>query len=589
MPTPVPASAPAFAILRVHKLRSPDRIKAAAAHNRRDGQVPNADPTRRSVAQLATNVPILEQIETVIRRRVTHPGARVRANSVRAMEVVLSASPEYFRPWAPERSGEWDQKRMRAWVGAAWDWLGREMPGELVDVRLHLDEATPHLQAILVPVTADGRLSANELFTRATLRGLQTRYAAALGELGIRRGIQGSRARHDRVQKFYGAVKAAETAVDGPEPLSAPTLAAHAAVLPVALSEAREKGALARSMEAQRDRAREQARELAAQLRDVDLAAVLDRCGLDRDPGDRKRWCGPGSRISVEGRKFYDHEQGRGGGGAIDLAKHLLGTDYQGAVAWLAREFSLEEATGAVRASAEAVVAQAVADAPPLPEPEVPEHDEDAWPAVADHLERVRGFAAAEVRRLREQDLVRADSRRNAVFPMVRTANKQHRLWGAELVGTDPRRPFKGLARGSRRNLGYFRLWAGAKGVPTRRLVLVEGAIKAVALAALLRDRLLEMGERWLIASTAGARPDAPWIKSWAERGLQVMAAYDADEVGDRMSEALMQRYPGAERLRPEGAKDWDEQMRRQAELDAAAQEAEDEPDDLDDVRLTWG
>lgn len=582
MPAPTPASA--FAILRMHKLRSAGKIEAAAAHNRRDGRVPNADPSRRSIAQLDLGGPILEQIEAVIQRRVTHPGARVRANSVRAMEVVLSASPEYFRPWAPERSGEWDPERMRAWVGAAWGWL-QKMPGELVDVRLHLDEATPHLQAILVPVTGDGRLSANELFTRNTLRGMQTDYAAALAALGIERGIRGSRARHDRVQKFYGAVEAAETTVDGPEPLPAPILAARAAALPVALSEAREKGAQARSMEAQRDRARDQARELAARLRDVDLEAVLERFGLDRDPKDREQWRGPGSRISVEGRKFYDHDQSRGGGGAIDLAKHLLGTDYQGAVAWLAREFGPGEAAAAVRASAEAVVVQAVEEAPPA-EPEVPEHDEEAWPTVAEHLERVRGFAAADVRLLRELDQVRADSRRNAVFPMVRTVAGQRRIWGAELVGTNPRRPFKGLARGSRRNRGYFRLWAGPEGAPVRRLVLVEGAIKALALAVLLRDRLRELGERWLIASTAGARPDAPWIKPWAERGLQVVAAYDADDVGDRMSDALMQRHPGTERMRPEGAKDWDEQMRQQAEQNAAVREgAEDEPDDVEAKR----
>ena len=565
MPAPTPD--PAFAILRVHKLRSAAKIEAAAAHNRRDGRVPNADPSRCSIAQLDLGGPILDEIEAVIQRRVTHSKARVRANSVRAMEVVLSASPEYFRPWAPERSGEWDPERMRAWVGAAWGWLQREMPGELVDVRLHLDEATPHLQAILVPVTEDGRLSANELFTRSTLRGMQTDYAAALAELGIERGIRGSRARHDRVQKFYGAVEAAETTVDGSEPLPAPILAARAAALPVALSEAREKGAQARSMEAQRDRARDQARELAARLRDVELEAVLERSGLDRDPGDREQWRGPGSRISVEGRKFYDHDQGRGGGGAIDLAKHLLGTDYQGAVAWLTREFGAGEAAAAVRASAEVVVARAVEEVPSA-EPEVPEHDEEAWPAVAEHLERVRGFAAADVQLLRELDQVRADARRNAVFPMVRTAAGQRRIWGAELVGTNPRRPFKGLARGSQRNRGYFRLWAGPEGAPVRRLVLVEGAIKALALALLLRDWLRDLGERWLIASTAGARPDAPWIKPWAKKGLQVVAAYDADDVGDRMSDALMQRYPGAERMRPEGAKDWDEQMRREAEGD---------------------
>jgi hypothetical protein len=554
----------AYAVLRVHKLRSDQKIETAAAHNRRANAVPNADPARRSVGMFSHSSPILEVVEDVIRRRVTHPEARVRTNSVRAMEVVLSASPEYFRPGAPEQAGVWEDARLRAWRAEAEDWLLREMPGELVDVRLHLDEATPHLQAILVPVTGDGRLSANELFTRRTLRGMQSSYAAALAGLGIERGIQGSRARHKPVKKFYGAVEAARRAVEGPEALDAPTLAARAAALPVALSEARQKGAQARSLEAQRDRARKQARELAAQLRDVDLEVVLERSGLDRDPGDRKQWRGPGRRISVEGRKWFDHEAGQGGGGAIDLAKHLQGADYQGAVAWLAREFGAGEAAGAVRAGAETAVAQAVAERPE-PEPEVAEHDEAAWPAVAGYLEEVRGFAAAEVQQLREQDLVRADRRRNAVFPMVRlAAGGQRQVVGAELVGTDPRRPFKGLARESRRNRGYFRLRVGAEGAPVKRFVLVESAIKAIALATMVRDRLRELGERWVIASTAGARPDAPWIKAWTERGWRVVAAYDADAVGDRMSAALIERYPGAKRLRPEGgAKDWGRKAQR--------------------------
>ena len=579
----------AFAVLRVAKLRSTQKIEAAASHNKRANMVPNADPARRSVSLFHHEGSILEAVEDVIRWRVTHPKARVRANSVRAMEVVLSASPEYFRPGAPEQAGVWDEARLRAWRAEAEAWLHRETPGELVDVRLHLDEATPHLQAILVPVTADGRLSANELFTRRSLREMQSSYAAALAGLGIERGIQGSRARHEPVKKFYGAVEAARTAVEGPEPLALPTLAARAAALPVALSEAREKGAQARSMEAQRDRAREKARELAAQLREVDLDAVLERSGLDRDPGDHKQWRGPGRRISVEGRKWFDHAAGQGGGGAIDLAKHLHGADYQGAVAWLARAFGPGEAAASVRVTAEEVVTQAVAERPE-PEPEVATHNEAAWPAVAGYLEAVRGFEAAEVRRLREQDLVRADARRNAVFPMVRLAESgQRQVVGAELVGTDPRRPFKGLARGSRRNRGYFRVGVGAAraDAQVRRFVLVESAIKAAALAVMMRDRLRALGERWVIASTAGARPNAPWIKRWAERGWRVMAGYDADAVGDRMSEALIGHYPGAERLRPEGgAKDWDEQMRREAEPNLAVREAAtEEPDDLEDMR----
>ncbi|RYF15122.1 MAG: plasmid recombination enzyme, partial [Oxalobacteraceae bacterium] len=66
---------------------------------------------------------------------------------------------------------------------------------------------SPHLSAFVVPLTADGRLSAKEFIgSKAKMSADQTSYAGKVRDLGLERGIEGSRASHERVASFYGAI-----------------------------------------------------------------------------------------------------------------------------------------------------------------------------------------------------------------------------------------------------------------------------------------------------------------------------------------------------------------------------------------------
>src|SRR5213594_3753810 len=49
----------------------------------------------------------------------------------------------------------------------------------------------------------------------------------------------------------------------------------------------------------------------------------------------------PRARSPVTGMKFMNWNQGRGGGGAIDLAMHLNGLDFKAAIDWLCGHFPI--------------------------------------------------------------------------------------------------------------------------------------------------------------------------------------------------------------------------------------------------------
>jgi len=70
------------------------------------------------------------------------------------------------------------------------------------------DEATPHLSAFVVPLTKDKRLSAKEFIgSRDKMRADQTSYAGCVADLGLERGIEGSKATHQTIQQHYAAVQ----------------------------------------------------------------------------------------------------------------------------------------------------------------------------------------------------------------------------------------------------------------------------------------------------------------------------------------------------------------------------------------------
>lgn len=190
----------AYTVFRMAKLKSWGEVGGCGSHNLRQRPTPNADPTRENCVLVGS---LTDNLVSVVRAKIG--GQTIRKNAVLAVEFVMSASATYFRPDAPEKGGTWDAKQLEPWVEANMAWLRERYGDRVVSAVLHLDEETPHIQAVLVPLDEQGKLNARALFggTRQTLSELQTTYAKSVHHLGIERGIEGSKARHTTVQEYY--------------------------------------------------------------------------------------------------------------------------------------------------------------------------------------------------------------------------------------------------------------------------------------------------------------------------------------------------------------------------------------------------
>jgi hypothetical protein len=131
---------------------------------------------------------------------------KVRDDQVRAMEVILTASPEWFKRG---QDGQAEDVRGGKWVESNLDFLKAKF-GEknVVSFTLHQDETTPHIHAVVIPISQNekGRacLSADRLFNPKTLSQLQTDYATAMAVHGLERGVEGSRRQHEDMKQVYG-------------------------------------------------------------------------------------------------------------------------------------------------------------------------------------------------------------------------------------------------------------------------------------------------------------------------------------------------------------------------------------------------
>ena len=144
---------------------------------------------------------------------------KIGNNQVRAIRVLLTGTHEDMERITNEgRLDEWCDDNLRYLA----DTFGRE---NIVSAVLHMDEQTPHIHATLVPIvkgerkrkkkeeqvkkryrkkpTDTVRLCADDIMTRAKLKSYQDTYAQAMSGYGLRRGIDGSEAKHITTRQYY--------------------------------------------------------------------------------------------------------------------------------------------------------------------------------------------------------------------------------------------------------------------------------------------------------------------------------------------------------------------------------------------------
>ena len=148
---------PQFAILRFAKYKGPE-ISNIEAHNERTKEEyasnPDIDKSRSHL-----NFHLLEpdrKYRAEAERQIKDAGCRTRSDSVRLVEALVTATPEFFKG---KKKAE-----IKAYFQEALDFIREHQDQKtIISAMVHMDEKTPHMHLSFVPLTADGRLCAKEI------------------------------------------------------------------------------------------------------------------------------------------------------------------------------------------------------------------------------------------------------------------------------------------------------------------------------------------------------------------------------------------------------------------------------------------
>jgi len=580
-----------YAIMRTEKHHTMGEIAAMGKHNERTRDTPNADPNR-----LGENVRLVgsgDWVADAQARLAEATNPHFRPDAIRGVEVFMGVSPE-FKNTATE--ADW-----QAWVERSMGWLTDTFrdPRNVVAAVWHRDELTPHIQALVVPLREDnGRLSYEHYLggSKYRLSELQTSYAEAVRDLGLERGVQGSQATHQDVQRWYAKITEPTPApeivkqhleverpgriIGNPERWASEQSERIAERIAPALDAAfvkathyEEQAAKAeannlvlqqrvREVERERDTLQRDYKALVAQARQLDLRDTIQTLDGVQDRYDTHKWRVNDEHISINGERFYNHDRQSGGGGSIDLVMHVGGYTFRQAVAYLNHEGGPELAVAAA-AQYGARQGQEIVDRGERAPFMQPAPDEDRWPRVRAYLVEQRGIPRGMIDELHERGTIYADGRSNAVF--LRT-DAEGQAVGASLRGTLPGSEFQGLAYGSRRDEGHFSFTIGTpEPYAAPQYHITESSIDALSRAALIQ-RAGEGGEFVFLSNDGHGELPRRQIDEGLARQALVHCGFDNDAGGNKLWAQVKEAYPRAEaivRERPSaGAKDWDDALR---------------------------
>ena len=146
-----------YAIMRFAKYKGPE-IGNIEAHNERTKEKyasnPDVDTSRSKYNFHLVKPPGKYRAES--ERQIAAAGCRTRKDSIRMIETLFTASPEFFK----------GKKRaeIRVFFEEALHFLEQHQSKEtIISAVVHMDEKTPHMHLCFVPLTADKRLSAKEI------------------------------------------------------------------------------------------------------------------------------------------------------------------------------------------------------------------------------------------------------------------------------------------------------------------------------------------------------------------------------------------------------------------------------------------
>ena len=146
-----------YAILRFAKYKGPE-IGRIEAHDERTKEKyasnPDVDTSRSSL-----NFHLVKphrSYRAEAEKQIAEAGCRARKDSVRVVETLITASPEFFQGKKP--------REVKEFFEYALDFIqSKQSSDTIISAVVHVDEKTPHMHLCFVPLTEDKRLSAKDI------------------------------------------------------------------------------------------------------------------------------------------------------------------------------------------------------------------------------------------------------------------------------------------------------------------------------------------------------------------------------------------------------------------------------------------
>ncbi len=203
------------AVLRVEKIKTFGQLKAYLLHANRIKETPNANKNIRNI-QLRGEENVVKVVNEFIESRGIKITKGKNNQSVLCTEMVLTASKDFFR----NKDGSINKELTAKWIKENNRWLTEKYGDNYLFAKVHLDETTPHISAIICATKYNKAYKREVLAHKAwfgktidkkknininRLRDLQTEYAKRMQECGFKleRGKEKSNAKHKDIKDFY--------------------------------------------------------------------------------------------------------------------------------------------------------------------------------------------------------------------------------------------------------------------------------------------------------------------------------------------------------------------------------------------------
>ncbi|HCL4439585.1 recombinase [Clostridium botulinum] len=187
-----------YAIFRVgeKKYKTIGSIAGYQRHMEREQQTPNANTDISNIRLIGSNF-IMADVKEYIE------GIKIRKNGVIARDLLLTASPAFFRDLSIQEKENW--------VNTNIAFLEKHFGENCVYATLHQDETTWHISALIVPRFWEEKkkkyvLANSRYFDgKKKLSEWQDKYSSFIKQQfkELNRGQRGSKAHHVKISNFY--------------------------------------------------------------------------------------------------------------------------------------------------------------------------------------------------------------------------------------------------------------------------------------------------------------------------------------------------------------------------------------------------